>query len=141
MTAPNRQRQPTPSATPRRPSDWLIPLAPVALGGVVLAAEATNDNLTSGLVWFGLLTAAGAVLAFGGRFESVREARGETEDERDRVINLSAMATAGIAMILLLTGFIVFELVQGDDPRPYTYVAAGGGVSYLAALVFFRRRT
>jgi hypothetical protein len=122
-----------------RPSRWLIPLIPVALGGVILVAEATDGEVASGLAWFAVLAAVGALLAFGGRFQAVRDARGDDEDERDAMIASRAMAAAGLAMILVLTGAIVFELARGEDPSPYTYVIAVGGAVYAVALLALRR--
>ena len=129
----------TPNTMPDRPSGWLIPLVTAALGGVILVAEAIDGQLASGLGWFALLTAVAALLAFGGRFQTVRDTRGDTEDERDATIASRAMAAAGLAMILVLTGAIVFELARGEDPRPYTYVIAVGGTVYAIALLALRR--
>jgi hypothetical protein len=118
---------------------WLIPLTPIALGGVILAAEAADDDLTSGLIWFAVLTAIGLFGIFGGRFEAVREARGETEDERDALINARAMSVAGTLLILALTGCVVYQLARGRDASPYVELLAVGGAAYGIALVVLRR--
>jgi hypothetical protein len=118
---------------------WLMPLVPVGLGGVILAAEATDGDVAEGLVWFAVLAAVGALLAFGGRLQVVRDARGDTEDERDAMIGLRAMAAAGQVMILVLTGAIVFELARGESPSPYTWVLAVGGAVFGVALLGLRR--
>ena len=122
-----------------RPPRWLMPLVPVALGAVILVAEAADDDLASGLGWFAVLAAVGALLAFGGRFQAVRDARGDGEDEREAMIGSRAMAAAGTAMILALTGAIVFELARGDSPSPYVWVLAVGGATYAVALLALRR--
>jgi hypothetical protein len=122
-------------------NQWLMPLVPVGLGGVILAAEATEGDLASGLVWSALLAGLGALLAFGGRIEMIRDARGEPEDERDAFINVRAMAAAGTVLVLVLTGCIVFELARGDDPSPYTQVMAAGGAAYAVALLVLHRRS
>jgi hypothetical protein len=134
-----RHENPMPPVPDRWSSRWLMPSIPVALGAVILVAEATNDDLAGGLAWFAVLAAAGALLAFGGRFQSVRDARGDGEDERDALIGSRAMAAAGTAMTLVLTGAIVFELARGEDPSPYTYVMAVGGGTYAVALLALRR--
>jgi hypothetical protein len=113
----------------------------VGLGGVILAAEATDGDLTSGLVWFAVLAVLGALHAFGGRFEAVRLARGEEEDEREAMINTRALALAGTVLVIVLTGCIVFELARGESPSPYTQLMAVGGVTYAAALLVLRRRS
>jgi hypothetical protein len=124
---------------PHNPTQWLIPLVPVGLGGVILTAEAIDGQVVSGLVWFAVLTAVGVLGIFGGRFEEVREARGDTEDERDRSINTRALAVAGLVWVLALTGCIVFQLARGDDTSPYAQLMAVGGASYAIALLALRR--
>ncbi len=119
-------------------SRWLFSLVPVGLGAVILAAEATNGDLAEGLVWFAVLAVLGALLAFGGRFEAVRLARGDGEDERDAMINTRAMAAVGTVLTIVLTGAIVFQLARGDDPSPYTQIMAVGGAAYVASLLVLR---
>lgn len=125
---------------PQNLSQWLMPLVAVGLGGVILAAEAANGDLQEGLVWFAVLTAIGALLAFGGRFQAVRDARGGEDDEREALIGTRALAATGIVLVLVLTGFIVFRLARGDDPAPYTYIIAAGGITYVVALLALHRR-
>lgn len=57
------------------------------------------------------------------------------------MINTRAMATAGTVFVLLLTGCIVFGLVRGHDPSPYTQLMAIGGASYAVALLVLHRRS
>jgi hypothetical protein len=80
-----------------------MPAVTAGLGGVILAAEAIDGDLTSGLVWSAILAALGALQAFGGRFEAVRQARGEEEDEREAMINIRALALAGTVLVIVLT--------------------------------------
>jgi ABC-type transport system involved in cytochrome c biogenesis permease component len=122
-------------------STWLAVLVPALLGAAILAAELTAGDVAEGLVWFALLAGVGALLAFGGRFESVRLARGDGEDEREAMINQRAMAAVGIVLMIALTVVIVFQIARGDDPSPYTQIAALGGVSYVAALLVLHRRS
>jgi hypothetical protein len=121
--------------TTRNRSRWLLPAITVGLGAVILAAEATDGDLASGLIWFAVLAVLGALQAFGRPLQ----AEWNAEDERDATINLRAMAAAGLVLILVLTGCIVFELARGDDPSPYTQVIAVGGASYAIALLVLRR--
>jgi Na+/melibiose symporter-like transporter len=141
MTSPDDPEQQRSPLTDGWRSWWLMALTPVALGAVILAAEATNGELASGLGWFAVLAAFGAILAFGGRFDAVRQARGDAEDERDGMINLRAMAAAGQLLVLVLTGLVVYALASGDDPRPYTQLMAVGGAGYAVALLVLWRRS
>jgi hypothetical protein len=132
---------PAHSPLPGRASAWLVPLVTFLLGAVILVAEAANDDVASGIAWFAVLSAIAAVLAFGGRFQAVREARGETEDERDAMINTQAMAATGTVLMVGLTGAIVYALLRGDDLVPYVPLAAAGGATYAVALLTLRRRS
>jgi hypothetical protein len=143
MTQPDRpiSERERASVPDRWQSRWLMAAVTVVLGGVILVAEAMNGNLASGLVEFAVIAALGALLAFGGRFEAVRQARGDGEDEREAMISTRAMAVAGQVLVVLLTGCIVFELVRGHDPSPYTQLMAVGGASWAVALLALRRRS
>jgi uncharacterized membrane protein len=122
-------------------STWLAGVVPALLGAAILAAELTAGDVAEGLVWFALLAGVGALLAFGGRFESVRLARGDGEDEREAMINQRAMAAVGTVLMIALTVLVVFEIARGDDPSPYTQIVALGGASYVVALLVLHRRS
>jgi hypothetical protein len=125
----------------RARAHWLVPPVPAVLGAVILVAEAADGQLGSGLAWFAVLAAISALGLFGGRLEAVRLARGDDEDERDAMINTSAMAIAGIVLVVALTAGIVYELARGRDPSPYVELMAIGGASYALALLVLRRRS
>lgn len=74
---------------------WAVPLSGVAIGAILLGAEAADGDWAAGLVWFAVLALPAALLAFGGRFEAVRQARGEGGDERDLMIDSRAMPSRG----------------------------------------------
>jgi hypothetical protein len=120
---------------------WAAPAATLVIGAAVLAAEAANGDPLEGLVWFALLGGLAAVLVFGRRFEWVRLARGEDEDERQAMINERAMAAAGLVLVIALTAVIVFQVARGEDPSPYTQLASLGGSAYLATLIVLHRRS
>lgn len=119
---------------------WLIPAIYLILGGVILIAELTQDNGTSGLIWLAVFAVIAAVYAFGGRFEIVRQARGDLADEREGSINTRAMAATGTVLVVALTACIVFELARGNDPSPYAQLMTAGGATYLLMIVFGRFR-
>jgi hypothetical protein len=119
----------------------LLPLIYLVLGGVILVARAVDGEVASGLVWFAIFAVISAIYAFGGRFEIIKQARGDLEDERDVSINTRAMAAVGVVFVVLLTGCIVFELARGHNPSPYTQLMAFGGGSYIAALLVLRYRS
>ena len=135
------QRSNTPALVDDFKAHWPMSLGLIGLGGVVLAAEAAEDQLVSGIIWSAILAAVGLVVAFGGRFSIVRQARGSTEDERDATLNSRAMATAGTVLIFVLTGCLVYSLVREQGLTPYVQLTAVGGASYAIALLFLRWRS
>jgi hypothetical protein len=113
----------------------------LALGATILVARALEDDLTDGLIWFGVFAAVAALYAVGSRHEGVREALGEVQDERDETINTRALAAAGLVLIVALTGCVVFQLARGEALSPYVQLLAGGGATYAVALLILRRRS
>ena len=118
---------------------WLVPLIPAALGGVILVAAATTGHVLSGLMWFAVLAAVGALSAIAGRFEAARRGRGHAEDEREAIINTRAMSIAGTVLVIALTGCTAFTLARGQSTSPYTPLLAVGGISYVVARVALRK--
>jgi len=128
-------------ALPQWKSWWLLPLIYVALGVVILVAQAISGDTQSGVLWFTVMTGVAALYALGGRYEVIRQARGDFEDERDASINRKAMAATGTTLVIVLTACIVFELARGNNPTPYSMLMAIGGVTYIAALLIQRYRS
>ena len=126
---------------PQWKSWWLLPLIYVALGVVILVANAISGNTWSGVAWFAVMAGVAALYALGGKFEVIRQARGDFEDERDASINRKAMAATGTTLVVVLTACIVFELARGNNPSPYSVLMAIGGVTYIAALIIQRYRS
>jgi hypothetical protein len=121
-------------------SKWFVPLLSVALGLVVFAAQWVGGDPGSGLVSLGIMCAFGALILLGGRSETIRGLRGDGRDERFRMIDIHATALAGLAVILAIIVAFIVELAKGHNGNPYTWLAAIGGVTYLAAIVIFRIR-
>jgi hypothetical protein len=120
---------------------WLIPLVPAALGGVILVAAVTTGHILSGVVWFTVLAAIGALSAVAGRFESGRRGGGDVDDgdgEREAIITTRAMSIAGTVLVIAITGCAVFTLARGESTSPYTPLLAVGGFTYVVALLALR---
>lgn len=121
-------------------SRWFVPLFAVFLGGLVFAAQAIGGHPGAGLASFGILTATGALVLFGGRSETIRGLRGDMRDERFQRIDIHATAFAGTVVIFaIIAGFLV-ELARGHNGNPFTWLAAIAGVAYLAAVITMRLR-
>lgn len=122
-------------------SRWLIPLLPAALGAVILVAAVMTGRTLSGLVWFAVLSAIGALSPLAARFEAARRGRRQ-DDECEATINTRAMSIAGTVLVIAITGCATFTLVRGESSSPYTALLALGGTSYaLASLVLRHERS
>lgn len=121
-------------------SKWFVPLLSVALGLVVLAAQAIGGDPGSGLVSLAIMSGFGALILFGGRSETIRGLRGDGRDERFRQIDIHATAIAGLAVITAIIVAFVVELARGHNGSPYAWLGAIGGLTYLVAIIVFRLR-
>ena len=118
-----------------------MPLLSLALGGVVFAAMAVGGNPGDGLKSLSVFVVVAAVFALGGRSDTLRGLGGPGRDERWSMIDLGATAFAGVTLVLALTGAWLWELADGGDGGPYGQLLAIGGLSYIAAIAFGRRRS
>jgi hypothetical protein len=141
-------RQNSPNNDDARASDtdqwrtrWLIPLVPAALGAVILVAAAMSGHILTGVVWFAVLAAIGALSPLTGRFEAARRGSRHDEDERAASINTRAMSIAGTVLVIAITGCATFTLARGGSTSPYTALLAVGGTSYALATVAMRNGT
>jgi drug/metabolite transporter (DMT)-like permease len=129
-----------PSPAARRTSKWGAPLLSVAFGVVFLAAEAANDHAGRGLGELAVMLAFAAVIAFGGRSETIRGLRGDGRDERFAQIDLHATAFAGITLIVAVIVAFVVQLAQDRPGAPYSWLGAIAAVAYVAAIAWQRVR-
>ena len=140
MTQPNSPNNHNPHArvSDQWRSRWLIPLLPAALGAVILVAALMTGRILSGVVWFAVLSAIGALSLVAARFEAARGGSSHEQDEREAAINARAMSIAGTVLVIVITGCAAFTLARGESTSPYTALLAVGGISYAIALLAFR---
>ena len=62
-------------------------------------------------------------------------------DEGLAAIDLRARAFSGLVMLLATIGAWLYELAEGRDGGPYGQLLAIGGLAYIAAVAFLRRRS
>lgn len=122
-------------------SRWTLPGVALALGVVFLIAQWIGGDPVGGLISLGIMAGVGLVFLLGARWDAMRQLRADTQDERGAAIDLRATAFAGVAVIVAVIAGFVVEVAQGDDPRPYVWIGALGGVAYIAALAWLRRRS
>jgi hypothetical protein len=137
-----------PMSSGKRPGsrDWwlswrLLPVVYVVLGAIILGAELATGHGTRGLLWLGVMVAIAAIYGFGGRFDLIRQARGDLIDEREGSIHTRALAATGIVLVWVLTGVIVYELANGNNPGPYSLLMLIGGATYIVTLLIARYRS
>ena len=82
-----------------------------------------------------------AVLALGGRSETIRMIRGDGRDERWARIDLAATALAGLVVISSIIIACGWEWAHGRDGTPFVQLGAIAGVAYIAALAVLLRRS
>ena len=88
-----------------------------------------------------VMLVTGLATLFGGRSELVRGLRGDGRDERFAHIDMRATAYAGLAMTVAIIGAFWFELANGRDGTPYTWLAVVGGGTYLVSIAVLRLRS
>ena len=121
-------------------SKWFMPAFCLALGVVVLVAGWLGGQLGTGVFGLVVMAAFGLViLLLTGRSETVR---GLTtgRDERFAQIDLKATAVAGLVLILTVIVAWLVEVARGHSGQPYDWLAASGGLAYVAAVALFRWR-
>lgn len=119
---------------------WFLPLFAAALGVLMLAAQWIGGAPIAGAVSLAIMCGLGAVFLLGGRSETIRGLRGDGCDERFRQFDVNATAAAGLAVIGATIGAALVEFAHGRSGSPYTWLAAVGGLVYVAALVVQRVR-
>jgi hypothetical protein len=89
----------------------------------------------------GVMVVFSAGLALAGRRSETVRGLLDRRDERITAIDLRATAVSAVAMVVaVLVGFSV-EVAQGHSGSPYVIIAVVGGLSYVAAVGYFRIRT
>jgi zinc transporter ZupT len=73
--------------------------------------------------------------------DAVVLARTRRRDERWAAIDLCASVIAGFVVITAIIGAWLWEVANGDDGSPYVQLGAVGGMAYIAAVAFLRRRS
>jgi hypothetical protein len=87
-----------------------------------------------------VLTAFGAVFAFGGRSETIRGLRGDGRDERFHAMDTRATFMSGSVLLVAVLVAYVVSVARGDSGAPYDWLAAIAGVTYLGSIAWLRIR-
>ena len=121
---------------------WFMPAFCVFTAALIFAAFAIGGDAGSGAASAGVLLVLGAVFYFGGRrSETLAGLGGPGRDERWQHIDVLATALTGVVLVCVIIGAWLVEIAQGQDGSPYGQLGAVGGLAYILALVFVRRRS
>jgi hypothetical protein len=120
---------------------WFLPAFSVVLGVALGGAQWKGGDRQTGLTSMALFAVIAAVLALGGRSETIRMIRGDGRDERWARIDLAATALAGLTVISAIIGACGWEWAHGRDGTPFVQLGAISGVAYIVALVVLGRRS
>jgi hypothetical protein len=120
---------------------WFLPVFTVFLGVCLGGAQWKGGDRETGLTSMAFFVAIAAVLALGGRSETIRAIRGDGRDERWARIDLAATALSGLTVILSIIVACAWEWAHGRDGTPFVQLGAIAGVAYIAALAILRTRS
>ena len=123
-----------------RRTRWATPAVGLLIGCAYLVAAWQAGHPALGFQMFGVMVlfTVGVVLA-ARRSETVQGLL-DRRDERITAIDLKATAFTGLVLVTAIIVAFVVELARGHDGRPYVWLGALGGVSYLAAVIALRIR-
>lgn len=113
-----------------------VPITAVVIGLAYLVA-----GIAGGQAWFGvfglaLMLAIGALFWLVGTRSETVAGLSDGHDERVNALNSQASMLAGNVVLLACLAMFVLRIAQGHNGAPYGALAALGGVTYAAALVW-----
>jgi hypothetical protein len=119
---------------------WWTPAFSLFLGLLMLVAFWIGDDITDGLISFGIMAVFALGIAVFGHTETVRGLVGPGRDERWAMIDIHATALTGIVVISVIIGAFLVEVAQGQDGQPYSQLGAVGGIAYIISVAVLRAR-
>jgi hypothetical protein len=122
-------------------SRWFMPGFALGLATLVLVAFWLGGNPRDGWISFAVIAGVGLVFLLGRRSDTLAGLGGPGRDERWAQIDVYATAVAGVALILALIAFWLWELSHGRSGEEYGRIMAIGGFSYVVAVLYLRFRT
>ena|SRR6478735_6577801 len=121
---------------------WFMPAFCAVMAALIFAAFAIGGNPGDGAISGAVLLVLGGVFYFGARrSETLAGLGGPGRDERWQHIDVHATALTGGVLILVIIGAWLVEIAKGHDGNPYGALGAVGGLTYITAVVFLRRRS
>jgi hypothetical protein len=129
----------TETKTPRQ--YWATPILGLVIGIVYFVGFSLGSRPLDGTIALAIMVVFSVIIALVGRRSETVRGLLDHQDERITGIDLKATAVAAVAMIIaVLIGFVT-EVVQGHSGSPYIIIGVVGGLTYVAAVAYFRIRT
>lgn len=119
---------------------WLTPATSVALGIAMGAAAWTGGDRGLAVFAVVLMTALAVALVVAASYSETVGRLLDRRDERITGLDRDASLFAGMVLLVAVLGGFIGELATGGDGRPYSWMGAIAGVSYVAALIVLRLR-
>jgi hypothetical protein len=120
---------------------WWMPAFALFLGVAMLVAFSIGDNVTEGLISFGVMAAVAVGVVVFGRSETVSGLSGPGRDERGAMIDIHATALSGMVLIAVIIGAFLVDIASGGDGNPYGLLGALAGITYIVAVAILRARS
>ncbi len=120
---------------------WWMPAFSLFLGLAMLIAFWIGDDVTEGLISFGIMASLAAGIVVFGRNETVRGLSGPGRDERWAMIDITATALTGMILITVIIGAFLVEVARGEDGQPWSQLGAVGGIAYIISVAVLRARS
>jgi len=119
----------------------VIPLVVAAQAIPILGAFWLGGRIEVGALWAGVVLAMAALLAFGGRSETLRTLRGVDDDERVQHLELQATAVVAVVLLVGLFGLLIAEGIRGGTGLVYAVLLLAAEVAHVVALGVLIRRS
>jgi hypothetical protein len=119
---------------------WSVPATSVAIGLIYLVTAWLGGHAVTGLAMLAVMVAFALALVLARTRSETMRGIIESGDERFSGINTRATAAAGMIVIVAVLVAAAVQIGRGHSGAPYSYLAALGGLTYLAALAWENQR-
>lgn len=119
---------------------WTTPAIGVAIGLVYLVGFSIGGHPGNGVLGLCVMVGFSAILVLLSRRSETVRGLLDRRDERLAGIDLQATAFTALAMIIAVLAGFVISVARGNSGWPYTLIGAVGGLTYIAAIGYYRIR-
>jgi hypothetical protein len=122
-------------------NNWSVQvIAMLAISAAVIAVFWVAQGVEEAIYASAVLLVFTALVHFGRRYSGTLEVMSGTGDERVRSLYTRAVAIAGSVMALLLPGWFLVTVAQGDPNTTLSTLSVIFGATFVGAVVLLARR-